>query len=62
MFNPIIKYAKKWSNTIKRESNEMSPEGWGSVSFIAPLVAVPLAVKGAEMAYKEYKKYKEKKK
>lgn len=33
-----------------------SPEAWSFVSFILPLVLIPLAIKGATMVAKEVKK------
>ncbi|MFW9880527.1 MAG: hypothetical protein ACFFG0_46250 [Candidatus Thorarchaeota archaeon] len=48
----INKYFKGW----KQELGGFSPKGWSFVSFIAPLVAIPLAVKGAQYAAKEIKK------
>lgn len=46
------KYFKAW----KQQFGGFSPEGWSFVSFIAPLIAIPLAVKGAQYAAKEVKK------
>lgn len=50
-------YIQKWVN-------EFSPKAWGFVSFILPLIAVPLAIsvatKGAELVKKEMAKRKKK--
>lgn len=48
----MTNYIEKW----KRELQRFSPQGWGFVSFILPLMAVPLAIKGAQLAAKEIKK------
>jgi hypothetical protein len=39
-----------------------SPEAWSFVSFVLPLVLIPLAIKGATMVAKEVKKAIDKKK
>lgn len=54
----IEDYAKGW----KQELKGFSPKSWGFVSFILPLMAVPLAIKGAQFAAKEIKKHMDKKK
>ena len=54
----IKTYYKDW----KQEFQKFSPQGWGFVSFVLPLVIVPLAVKGAQMAGKAIKKEIDKKK
>ena len=48
----IKNYGKSWKNEFKK----FSPQGWSFVSFILPLMVVPLAVKGVQMAATEIKK------
>jgi len=53
---------KNYKHGWKREIKGFSPKAWGFVSFVLPLMLVPLAVKGAQMAAKEIKKAMDKKK
>lgn len=47
-----------FNNYLKAWKQELgySPKGWSFLSFVAPLVAVPLAIKGAQYAAKKIKK------
>lgn len=59
MPNYISKYAEGWireAQHIKKGVKRFSPHGWGFVSFVLPLMAVPLAIKGAQMAGKAIQK------
>ncbi len=50
----IRNYANKWKDII----TTYSPRGWSFVSFLLPLVAVPIAVEVGKRVYKEVKKRK----
>ena len=65
MQNFMSEYAEKWirqAQHIKKGVQKLSPNAWGFVSFVLPLMAVPVAVKGAQMAGKAIKKEIDKKK
>ena len=53
---------KNYKHGWKREIKGFSPKLWGFVSFILPLMAVPLAIKGVTYVAKEVKKAMDKKK
>lgn len=42
----LSEYWNRWRITAG-----FSPELWSGVSFVLPLVVVPMAIKGAKMAY-----------
>ncbi|MCP4762577.1 MAG: hypothetical protein GY870_12425 [archaeon] len=59
MPNYMDNYVEKWireGQHIKKGVKRFSPTGWSFVSFMLPLMAVPLAVKGATYAAKAIKK------
>lgn len=49
-----MSYLKQWSQVLKT----YAPTGWAVLSFILPLVAIPLAVEGVKYVAKEVKKRK----
>ena len=61
-------YFNDWKEAITKEKNIEPPEGyphsklWGFVSFIFPLMLLPLAAKGIKMGIEAFKKSKDKKK
>ena len=58
----ISECIKNYKQGWKREVKGFSPKLWGFVSFILPLMAVPLAIKGVTYVAKEVKKAMDKKK
>ncbi len=65
-------YINDWKKALRTKENIEPPEGyphrdfspklWGFVSFFLPLMAIPLAIKGATIIAKEVKKQIDKKK
>ncbi len=54
MPNYFRSYVDKWKGII----TTYSPKGWSFVSFILPLVAIPLAVEGVKYVTKKVKERK----